>query len=599
MIATLKELYSLLSSEHKKKLFFLQFWIVLMSLLEVLSVLSIGPFMALVANTGALENNPLLAEIYQFFGLIDTNQFLIIAASLVLILLTLSAFISMFTIWQLSMQGSQIGADLSNRLFKYYLGKDWLFHTKGNSTILINKIMAECNRITSSVLIPLLQMYAKLVMTVVMSIAIFIYNPAVASLGICIFASCYYFLYLSVRLTLDKNGQIISDEQALRFKILGEGFGGIKDILLSRRQHFFIDKFFSASNRYAYVLGNTTALGLLPRYIMELVSFGSIISLVLVLLIFGDNTIASVLPVLSVFALAGFKLLPAFQLIYSCLASIKSNLAAFENLKSDFMHINLQEEIIDVEPSEEFLPFNDRLTLSNVSFEYLSSHGAVLNDVSFDIPCNNTIGIVGSSGSGKSTLIDLILGLIHPDKGSILLDGLPITKANIALWQNSIGFVPQTIFLADASIRENIAFGILPAKIKDSKINQAVALSNLDTVLDNLPDGIETRVGERGVQLSGGQRQRVGIARAVYSDAPVLILDEATSSLDGITEKIIMESIHHFSGSKTIIIIAHRLSTVKSCDFILLLEDGKVVDQGPFDELVSRNDYFKKMSENS
>jgi HlyD family secretion protein len=179
---------------------------------------------------------------------------------------------------------------------------------------------------------------------------------------------------------------------------------------------------------------------------MELVSFGSIISLVLVLLITSDNTIASVLPVLSVFALAGFKLLPAFQLIYASLASIKSNLAAFENLKSDFMHINLQDEVIDIEPSGKFLPFNDCLTLSNVSFEYLSSNGAVLSDVSFDIPCNNTIGIVGSSGSGKSTLIDLILGLIHPDKGSILLDGHPITKANIALWQNSIGFVPQNNF---------------------------------------------------------------------------------------------------------------------------------------------------------
>ena len=599
MISTLKELYLLLTPEHKRKIFFLQFWIVLMSLFEVLSVLSIGPFMALVANIGALESNVLLAEIYKFFGSIDTNQFLIIAACLVLILLTLSAFISMFTIWQLSMQGSQIGADLSNRLFQYYLGKDWLFHAKGNSTILINKIMAECNRITSSVLIPLLQLYAKLVMTIAMSIAIFIYNPLVASLGIFIFASCYYFLYLSVRLTLDRNGQIISDEQALRFKILGEGFGGIKDILLSRRQHFFIDKFFSASDRYAYVLGNTTALGLLPRYLMELVSFGSIISLVLVLLIFGDNSIASVLPVLSVFALAGFKLLPAFQLIYASLASIKSNLAAFKNLKDDFMDINLHEALTYVEPSGKFLPFKDSLTLSNVSFEYLSSHGAVLNDISFNIPCNNTIGIVGSSGSGKSTLIDLILGLIHPDKGSILVDGLPITKANIALWQNSIGFVPQTIFLADASIKENIAFGVLPAKIEDSKINQAISLSNLDTVLDNLPDGIETRVGERGVQLSGGQRQRIGIARAIYSEAPVLILDEATSSLDGITEKIIMESIHNFSGSKTIIIIAHRLSTVKSCNFILLLEDGRVVDQGPFNELVSRNDYFKKMSENS
>ena len=212
------------------------------------------------------------------------------------------------------------------------------------------------------------------------------------------------------------------------------------------------------------------------------------------------------------------------------------------------------------------------------------------------IGVNQVIGLVGASGSGKSTSIDILLGLIQPEKGELLIDGEPITKQQLRAWQNSLGFVPQSIFLADSSIRENIAFGLPPELVDEKKVQRAATMAHLDELLAELPDGLNTRVGERGVQLSGGQRQRIGIARALYHDADVLILDEATSALDGITEKLIMDAIHDFSGKKTIIMIAHRLTTVKQCDVIFMMSQGEVVDSGTFDELAARSQVFQRMA---
>jgi HlyD family secretion protein len=215
------------------------------------------------------------------------------------------------------------------------------------------------------------------------------------------------------------------------------------------------------------------------------------------------------------------------------------------------------------------------------------------------IGVNKVIGLVGASGSGKSTAIDILLGLIQPEKGELLIDGKPITKQQLRAWQNALGFVPQSIFLADSSIRENIAFGLPPELVDEEKVQRAATMAHLDELLAELPDGLNTRVGERGVQLSGGQRQRIGIARALYHDAEVLILDEATSALDGITEKLIMDAIHDFSGKKTIIMIAHRLTTVKQCDNIFMMSQGKVVDSGTFEELSAHNLVFQRMANHS
>ena len=236
------------------------------------------------------------------------------------------------------------------------------------------------------------------------------------------------------------------------------------------------------------------------------------------------------------------------------------------------------------------------IELQNVTFKYPETKKPAVSGLNIEIPHNKIIGLVGSSGSGKSTAVDILLGLITPDKGKVLIDDKRLSQKNLRSWQDSLGFVSQVIFLADASIRENIAFGIKPENIDDKRIKDALKLSHLDEFVSELPNGIDTRVGERGVQLSGGQRQRVGIARALYNNADILIFDEATSALDSITEKHIMDAIHDFSGRKTIIMIAHRITTVEQCDIIYLIEDGEVVDQGNYLDLSSRNKIFRKMA---
>jgi len=244
----------------------------------------------------------------------------------------------------------------------------------------------------------------------------------------------------------------------------------------------------------------------------------------------------------------------------------------------------------------EHLAPKKHIRLDSVVFSYPDKEEPALKNMDITIPVNRVVGLVGASGSGKSTAIDLLLGLMSPQQGQLLIDDKPITEKNVRAWQNSLGFVPQSIFLADSSIRENIAFGLPPEAVDEEKVNRAANMAHLEELLDELPHGLDTRVGERGVQLSGGQRQRIGIARALYHDADVLVLDEATSALDGITEKLVMDAIHDFSGKKTIIMIAHRLTTVRQCDSIYLLEQGRVTDHGTYDELASRNTIFQRMA---
>jgi HlyD family secretion protein len=595
MFGQLKELYSLLTKEQRKKLLRLQVLVVLMSFAEIAGVVSIGPFMALVGNISRLEGESLLADVYRISGLESPRDFLFWLGIGVLLILTLAAAISMFTIWRLSMYGAKVGAELGNRLFRHYMHQPWLFHASGSSSQLTNRISQETQRITNSIINPLMQMNAKLVMATFMAVAIFVYNPAVAISGLLIFATAYLLLYKTVRRRLVRNGRHISEAQQMRFKLMGEGFGGIKDALLLGRQKDFTDRFEVACDKFAVAQGTTQALAQVPRYAMELIAFGSVIFLVLYLLAVHEGNLGSILPVLSVYALAGFKLLPAFQQVYTGLSQIRGNLAAFDAVRADLRASSLDAAKTN-EPTRERIIPKKHVSLNDIVFSYPGKEEPALKNLDITIPANGVIGLVGASGSGKSTAIDLLLGLIEPQQGNLAIDGRPLSKENIRAWQNSVGFVPQSIFLADSSIRENIAFGLPPESIDEEKVKTAATMAHLDELLAGLPGGLETKVGERGVQLSGGQKQRIGIARALYHDADVLVLDEATSALDGITEKLIMDAIHDFSGKKTIIMIAHRLATVRQCDSIYLLRDGQVEDQGTYKELVDRNEIFKSMA---
>ncbi|WP_062810818.1 ABC transporter ATP-binding protein [Alcanivorax sp. NBRC 102028] len=609
MLKQLIDLYGLLAPSQKRKLLQLQILVMLMAFAELASVVAIGPFMALISDPSVLSESGFIAQVYILSGLSDPKLFMFWLGVGMLLVLAFSTVISVFALWRLSMYGAQVGAEIGNRLYSHYMHQNWLFHAGGSSSQLTNKIAQETNRLTDGVINPFMQLNSRIVLVCLMSIALVIYNPVVALVGVSLFGGSYLLLFRFIRSKVVKNGRVVTAAQKQRFKMMGEGFGGVKDVILLGRQEIFTQQFESASYQMAAARGKNRVMGQCPRYIMEMVAFGAIIFLVLYLLSSNDGDIGAVVPILSVYALAGVKLLPAFQQVYASFSQIRGSLAAFEEIKPDLV-ASLPETInsdahsenlvtIDKIKSLPDLSVRKSIRLKNVSFSYPGKGEPLLNELNLEMKANHVVGLVGASGSGKSTIIDLLLALLDPEYGEVLIDDKPINEANKRAWQNSVGFVPQSIFLSDSSIAENIAFGIPKNKIDFKKVNRAAEMAHLDELIDQLPEGMDTKVGERGVQLSGGQRQRIGIARALYNDPDVLVLDEATSALDGITEKLIMDAIHDFSGKKTIIMIAHRLSTVKKCDTIFLLDRGKVVDSGTYAELDNRNEIFRKMAEHA
>ena len=610
MFKMIRQLFSLLTPSQIRKFYILQVLVVVMAFTELLGVASIAPFMALVGDISLVEQGGIFTTLYNISGASTPMDFLFYSGVLVLVTLFLSTIMATFTIWQLSLYASGVGTQLADRLYNYYLQQDWLFHATGSSAHLTKQVSSETLRVTDYIIQPLMSMNAKVVLSLFISISIFIYDPLVAIAASLLFVCAYILIYKVVRKRLFANGHNISKMSTERFRLMNEGFGGIKDVLLLNRRYDFVERFKKSGETFAYARGTTIAISQMPRYFMELITFGAMIGLVLLLIIQHQGSLGTILPILAVYALAAFKLLPALQQIYSSVVEIKGNAAAFEALKEDLIqsvnnhsgmanHDSALSTKTGQTAATPNLPLQQQVSLKNITFTYPGKPSPALLNVNMNIPANSVIGIVGASGSGKSTVIDVLLGLLTPQLGELSVDGTVLTADNKRLWQNNLGFVPQSIFLSEGTIAENVAFG-LPAKdIDEAQVNKALQLANLSELIAQLPEGLNTKVGERGVQLSGGQRQRIGIARALYHEANVLVFDEATSALDDITEKIIMEAIHEFSGQKTIIMIAHRLKTVQKCDIIYLMDQGKVVNQGTYQELVASSSQFKKMAEHA
>jgi len=595
MFKLIKQLFILFTPSQRKHFFVLQILVVLMAVMEILSVASIIPFMALVGDINQLQQDTIIAQVYQVSRITSESQFVFLLGVSVLVMLFVAAMISMFATWRLSMFATKVGAEISDKLYTHYLKQDWLFHTTGSSAQLTKKIATETLRVTIGIVMPLMQMNARIVLALFMGLAIFAYDPKVAIIGLGVFAIAYFILFKVVRIRLQRNGEVISEVNEQRFRLMNEGFGGIKDVLLLGRDNDFIKRFNQTGRTLAYSQGTNNALTQVPRYFMELVAFGSMIALILYLIANHDGRLSIILPILSVYALVTFKLLPAFQQIYASIATIKGNIAAFKSIQQD-LNDSTKTKPEMPNPKQSDLRPKQQISLENVTFSYPGKVEPTLNQLNISIPVNSVIGIVGPSGSGKSTLIDILLGLIEPQQGQLKIDNTIINTKNCRSWQNTIGFVAQSIFLSEGTISENVAFGIPQDQIDLEQVQQALKLAHLTELLQSLEQGVHTKVGERGVQLSGGQRQRIGIARALYHEAEVLVFDEATSSLDGITEKMIMEAIHDFSGQKTIIMIAHRLKTVQKCDQIFFIDKGQVVDQGTYQELIKSNEHFKNMA---
>jgi ABC-type multidrug transport system fused ATPase/permease subunit len=589
------QLFNLLTSQQRKSFYALQFLIILMSFFEILGIVSIIPFMSLVGDMSQLENGSMIAQVYTASGIQSSSSFVLILGFGVLFMLFLSAGICMFTTWRISMFATEVGAQISARLYSYYLYQDWLFHTSGSIASFTKKITNESSRVSSGIIVPLLIMNSRILFTLAIIISFFVYDPTVGIIGFLIFSLAYFILFKLVRVRLYENGQNVSSQNERRFSLINESLGSIKEILVLGRQQKFINLFNQSSKVLAYSLGANQAYGLTPKFIIELLAFSSMIILLLYLLGLHEGSLGLILPVITVYALATFKLLPALQQIYVSVSSIKGNIAAFESIQGDLF--KSLEAASDQENSDtSYLNLKEYISLKDIEFTYPKKNLPTLKKIRMSFPAKSITAIVGASGSGKSTLINIILGLLVPQKGHLMIDGEPLNKTNMRSWQNNIGFVTQNIFLSDGTIAQNIAFGIPEEQIDHKRILDCIELACLSNMIDRLELGINTQVGEDGVKISGGQRQRIAIARALYQNSDILIFDEATSSLDGVTEEIILDTIEELKKEKTIIMIAHRLKAIKRCDEIYIMENGEFVGHGTYQNLIETNKHFRNLT---
>lgn len=566
--------------------------VTIMGLVEMVGVASILPFLAVISKPELIETNLILNHAYQLSGLATTKQFMLLLGGLVFATLVLGNTFSALMTWCILRFSYGQGKIISLALLEKYLSQPYPFFLNRHTTHLSKNVLAEVDRLTTGIFLSTLQTISKsIVMICLMGLLIFI-DPVFSLVAAGVLGGSYGLIYRFVRNKMIQAGKTATEQNLKRYQLVYEMMGCVKELKVLSRVYNFLPAYKQCSERYLKSETLSQLSPLATRYIIEAIAFGGMV-LVAIMLIIKFEDITQFIPLLGLYALAGYRLMPALQQLYTSFSSLGYNRSALEIVYQEMQLKTPKLETNDVNQ----LPFNQALTLHNVSFQYPGSEKTVLHRVNIRIPKYSLVGLVGTSGAGKTTLVDLILGLLTPNHGSLLVDNEPIVEQLIPAWQRNIGYVPQSIALMDASVAENIALGIPKESIDIQAIERSAQLAELhDFVLSELPDGYETTIGERGVRLSGGQRQRIGIARALYHDPDLLIFDEATSALDNATEKVIMEAIKSLAHRKTIIIIAHRLNTVKDCDEIFVLNQGSLVGQGAFDVLLGENADFQSLA---
>jgi len=604
MIQVLERVYSLLPRRRRWQLLLVFGAMLLMGFVSTLGIASIMPFMAVVANPDVVHENRWLAWAYEAGGFDTPNQFLFALGFLTLGIIAASNGISALTTWLVARFTHSLNFDLSRKLLEKYLSQSYAFYLGRNSSRLAKNVLAEVNAVVNGIISPVVQLFAKCITTILI-LALLLYVDVVLAVIVAVVLGVLYgSVYLLVRSKQTELGRRKVEANSQRYKAAHEAFGGIKDVKVLGREAHFVRAFSVPAYRYARTNASNSIISSIPRYALETIAFGGILIIVLYLIqVYRD--LGQVLPIISLYAFAAYRLMPAFQGILSSLTRMRFNLAPLDDLYSDLVGDRLEHQrescVLADSANHEHeavgkIEFENEIVLDRVSFSYPATDRPALGNISLTIPKNTTVGLIGQTGAGKTTLVDILLGLYEPTSGIMSIDGKALNRDDLISWRRRIGYVPQQIFLGDNDITRNIAFGIPEREIDLGAVERAARTAHIHEFVESLPDGYGTRVGERGVRLSGGQRQRVGIARALYHNPDVLVMDEATSALDNLTEDAVMDAIRELSGKKTMVLIAHRLSTVENCDCIVMLEDGQVVASGRYGELLATSPEFRAMA---
>jgi ABC-type multidrug transport system fused ATPase/permease subunit len=592
-MSTFKKLLSLLTKQERRHFVFLMGAIMIMAMFDTVGVASIMPFISVLANPQLVESNFFLNAAYSSFGFVDPMAFLFILGLAAFLLLIMSLTFKAFSTYLQTRFALMCEYSIGKRLVEGYLHQPYSWFLNRHSADLGKTILSEVSAVINSGMIPLLTLIAQGVTTIALIVLLLIVDPLLA-FSVCLaLGFSYGTIYVLTRGWLkDLGGARISANKE-RYAAISEAFGASKEIKVGRLENIYIQRFATPAKNYAKSQATVQLIAQLPRYILEAIAFGGLL-FVMLYLMNQSGSFTKAFPIVVLYAFVGYRLMPSLQQIYSAVTYLRFAGPAINILHADLMGLNV---IDSHEEKTQPIILNQAITLTNIKYSYPNTSQPVLKGVDLSIPVHSTIAFVGSTGSGKTTSVDIILGLLEPQEGSLKIDGKPITNANLRQWQSTIGYVPQHIYLSDDTVVANIAFGVSVKDVDIKAVERAAKIANLhEFVTDSLPQGYNTKVGERGVRLSGGQRQRIGIARALYHNPQVLILDEATSALDGLTELAVMEAVNNLGHEMTIILIAHRLSTVRQCDQIFVLESGKVSAAGTYEELISSNRHFAAMA---
>lgn len=563
-------LFRSFSSRRKFQLLLLLLFILVSSFTEILSISSVLPFIALLTSPEKLYFHPYLHNFNFFFKIKSPNDLIIpITVSFVTVVVVSGIFRTSLA-WLTSRITAAIGSELSTEIFKRELYKPYISHISQNSSEVINKLTHKVDAVVFGVIFPFFSMINSIFLIIAVFITLCVIQPYVSIISMLLFGVSYFLIALFVRKTVRTNNKHIVYNQSKTIKVIQESLGGIRDIILDNNQDIYINQFREADIPLRKYGSENNFIGQFPRFTMEIIGI-VVIAFLAYYLTNKSGSIQTVLPILGAIGVGSQRLLPAIQQLYNGWASLTGNY----NQLSDIIS-SLNYHLPDKQIKSTSIHFNSSFELLNISFRYANKAPLVLNNVNLLINKGTRIGFIGKTGVGKSTLLDIIMGLLLPTSGEILVDGKALSAEQYIDWQSKIAHVPQSIFLSDCSIAENIAFGIHPDLIDLDRVKSVAEIALVSEFVFEYPNKYNTIVGERGVNLSGGQRQRIGIARALYKNAEVLILDEATSALDNLTESRVMEGIMSLNRNLTIFIIAHRLSTLQGCDYLIEIRDGQI-----------------------
>lgn len=560
MTSDLKKIWAIFTRHERRRAVVILLLVILMALAETLGVLSIVPFLSVLARPDMVQDNATLAWVYTRFAFTSQQEFISVLGIASIMLVVGSSAFKTVTLHLVNRFTFLLRHSISARLLSGYLHQPYEFFLAHNPSELSRNVLSEIDQLQNGLIKPVFQLIAQGAVALAMMLLLFFYNPWIAISAAIMIGLMYGAIYVLVRKRLGRTGQARQDANGERFQACNEALGGIKEVKITNAAAAYQQIFNHASREYSRHQANAETLSQSPLYMIETIGYSGLIILALILMV-QSNDIGQVLPVLGLYGFAAYRLLPSAQIMYRGFAQLKFSSAAL-----DTIHQHLSLPMQASKPASQLLAPHKEIRLQGIRFAYPTAPDKnVLQDFNLVIPANTSVGIVGKSGAGKSTVMDLLLGLLQPQAGTLSVDGITIDASNIQNWQAAIGYVPQHIYLADTSIAENIAFGIPAGQIDMQAVEHAACAAQIhEFITKELPDGYQSKVGDRGIRLSGGQRQRIGIARALYRDPPVLLMDEATSALDSQTEEEVNRAVNVLAGRKTVVVIAHRENTIKN-----------------------------------